>query len=273
MEPSDRALIPSPSAGVPALNMGATNLDATDFIPPRVKILQPLSNETTGDARAGDLYNTLTGENYGSTLVVIPIAPLKQRVLLVRDRVRERADMLLASAGLNPLSDQDGLQCRSLDMVKGVGIPGDELWRHGEKGCQECPLAVWIDGVPPACTETYNVACVTDEGDLVIPGFAKTGAKTGKKWFSMLRLRAGAPWTRKYEITTSETKNDLGRFWTPSVRLLPDAPAADLQRQAAYWAKELTGRVIDVTAAAGDEDADVPVGTRDDADDLRDASF
>lgn len=265
------SMVPAPQ-GTPALNMGQTALDATDFVPPRVKILQPMSKETTGDARAGDWFNTLTSENYGPALKVTPITPLKQRVFLVRKERVAGVNMLLASAGLEDFAeDTDGLQCRSLDMFRGIGHPGDELWLDSGKGCNECPLSKWTGNKPPPCTETYNVACVTDEGDLAIIGMSKSGAKTGKKWFSMLRLRPGAPWGRQYELTTTEQTNDLGRFWVPQVRLLPEVTPSDLMATAAYWSRELTGKVIDVTPMDDEGEDSGPI--HDDAQDLASAKF
>lgn len=271
---NDRSLVPAPAGGL--LNFGSQQLDATDFIPPRVKILQPMSQETTGDAKPGDLFNTLTSENYGPSLKVVPIMPLKQRVFLFRDQRRQLVDTLLANSGLLPLSEGEGLKCRSLDMVRGIGEPGDQLWRGDresgqgkEQGCPECPLSSWQGNKPPPCTETYNVACVTDSGDLVIVGLSKSSAKTGKKWFSMLRLRPGAPWTRMYEVTTRAQQNEQGRFWTGEVALLPNATPTDLMAQASHWARELGGRQIDVTPVAEDEAGDI----HDDTPDIADAQF
>lgn len=267
-------MIPRPAGGV--MNFGSQELDAGDFIPPRVKILQPMSAETTGDAKPGDLYNTLTAENYGPSLKVVPITPLKQRVFLFRDERRQAIDTVLNSVGLDPLSEGDGLKCRSLDMVRGVGEPGDQLWRGdsasgqgAEQGCRTCPLSQWRGNRPPYCTETYNVAGISDSGDFVILSMAKSGAKEGKKWFSMIRMKEGAPWTRMYELTTREQKNELGRFWTPLVRQLQDATPTDLMAQAARWFEQLRGRVIDVTPVPEDDAEDVP----DDTADLAGAAF
>lgn len=274
MTEPNRSMIPAPAGGV--INFGSTQLDATDFIPPRVKILQPMSQETgVNDAKPGDFYNTLTNENYGPTLKVVPITPLKQRVFLFREDRRVLVDTLLANRGLPALSEGDGLKCRSLDMVRGIGEPGDVLWAGDKEsgqgqheGCPECPLAAWQGQKPPPCTETYNVACVSDTGDLVIVGFSKSSAKSGKQWFSMLRLRPGAPWTRMYEVSSREQKNDLGRFWTGHVTLLPNPTPTDLMGLAQGWARELTGRVIDVTPLDEDE-----AGVVDNTPDLASAEF
>lgn len=268
------SMVPTQTNGV--INFGSSALDASDFIPPRVKILQPMSAETDGEAggKAGDLFNTLTGENYGPSIKVVPITPLKQRVFLFRDAKRPLADTLLANAGLSPLSEGDGLKCRSLDMVRGIGEPGDELWQgdhvsgQGQhSGCRECPLSRWMGNTPPICTETYNVAAVTDGGDLVIISFSKSSAKVGKQWFSMLMLSEAAPWTRTYEVTTQKRENDLGKFWVGQVTRLGTTPT-DLMAQASRWHEKLRGRIIDVTPVPEDDHE-----AEDNTADLADAAF
>lgn len=272
------SMVPATRPAGGLINFGSQELDATDFILPRVKILQPMSAESDAErgGKPGDLYNTLTQENYGPSLKVVPITPLKQRVFLFREQRREFTDALLINAGLPVLSEDDGLKCRSLDMVRGVGEPGDTLWfgdpdsgQGAGHGCLECPLSHWMGNKPPPCTETYNVAGVTDAGDFVIVSMSKSGAKTGKQWFSMLRLREGAPWLRTYEVTTSKRENDQGKFWVPQVALLPGTTPPDLIAMAARWAERLQGRVIDVTPLAAEDDEP----TVDDSADLRDAAF
>ena len=248
------SIVPAGQGGL-NMNFGSTQLDATDFIPPRVKILQPMSAETGGDigGSPGDFFNTLTQENYGPAMTVVPITPLKQRVMLMRENKRPLVDTLLANAGLNQMPDGEGLMCRSLDMIVGVGHPGDELYADDQKGCRECPLSKWRGQEPPPCTETYNVVGVhVDSGDLVILSMAKSGAKTGKQWFSLLMLGRGKPWGRAYDLSTAEMRNTQGKFWVPRVRVAAEPPPSDIMAEAARWYPQFTGRVVDVTGAATD---------------------
>jgi hypothetical protein len=246
---TDSSMVPAGSGGL-TMNFGSTQLDATDFVPPRVKILQPMSAETTDGAAPGDWYNTLTQENYGPTMRVVPITPLKQRVLLVREAKKPLIDALLAAADISPMPEGEGLMCRSLDMVVGIGHPGDVLAADSE-GCPHCPLSRWRGQEPPPCTETYNIVAVEiDRGDLVILSMAKSGAKTGKQFFSLLMLTKGAPWMRAYDLSTVEMRNSQGKFWVPRVKVSPEPPPTDIMREAARWYPQFTGRVVDITATA-----------------------
>lgn len=261
-------LVPS-NADDRALSFGQTTLRPQDFQPPRVKIVQQMSQEAAdGLAKPGDFFNTLTGENFGTSITVAPIQTFMQRILLVREERRGPINVALASAGLEDVLST-GLACRSFDMSRGQGEPGDELWRE-QKGCDDCPLSQWRKGgdgknLPPLCTETYNVAGVNEMGELVILSFSKSGAKVGKKFFSAVRMASigKAAWAVSYEFNTVATRNDQGNFFTPAFRRLSESTPTDVLGAALAWAKEIRGVQINVTPIDEDE-----AGAPDDTDAL-----
>ena len=234
------------------ISFGSSDLDAEDFIPPRVKIVQAMSDERSQGVEEGSFYNTLTSEDYGPELTFIPIGAFKNRILLVRTERRKEMNKALKSAGLQEIgADVEGLACRSLDMKHGRGTPGTD--------CPECPLSKWTgdDGnTPPLCSETYNVTALSDAGDLIILGFSKSSAKVGKRMFSMMRLSAGAPWSAQYMASTREEKGAQGRYFVPIIKKI-DAPAPEMMKLAEAFASQLSGVVIDVDSA-GDEAQPAP---------------
>jgi len=239
------------------ITLGATHLDPGDFIPPRVKIVQAMSaeaNAETDKAAVGDLFNTLTRENYGPGLTFIPLQVFKQRIFLVR---AERRSLIEDALG-HEISEGNGLKCRSFDMVEGRGEPGGE--------CAECPLALWDGNTPPLCTETYNVAAMTELGDLIVLSFAKSSAKVGKRLFSMLRMTHEQPWTRVYAMSTRRETNERGVFAVPEVKVTGDRTPPELIRVGIEWNREPTGVTIDVTPP--DEPGEGPAGAPTDVDDL-----
>jgi hypothetical protein len=242
---TDNAMVPASGGSV--LSFGQTRLDAGDFIPPRVKIIQAMSDEKDvkgdgplGIVNEGDWFNTLTQECYGPKLRFIPISPFKQRILLVRSERRADVEAALGTT----LSEGDGLKCRSFDMIKGQGEPGI--------ACDACPLAQWRDNLPPFCSETYNVAAINEMGDLIILSFSRSSAKTGKQMFSQLRLTAGLPWGFVYEASTREEKGVQGRYHVPLVRRV-ERSTPELVNLAEHFARQLEGVVIDVSPAAEDD--------------------
>lgn len=237
------------------ITFGQEHMDATDFIPPRVKVVQAMSQEAQdGRAVVGDFYNTLTGENYGKSLRFIPLTTFKNRILIVRPERREEINKALKTAGVKAQIEGDGLQCRSLDMIEGVGVPG--------MACAECPLSQWNGKLPPLCSESYNVTAMNELGDLIILSFSKSAAKTGKKLISTMRMRREKPWTTVFEVTTRKESNDRGTFAVPEFRATGERTDETLLRVAQGWIAELSGRVIDLTE---EEYAEEPVSAPDEA--------
>lgn len=246
-------MVPSGSDQSGLMSFGQTELEPGSLVPPRVKIIQQMSAEATRDeepAKLGDLYNTLTGENFGTKLEFIPLVPFQQRILLVRDERREGINLALGNSGFALLSEGTGLKCRSFDMYQGQGEPG--------LACNECPLRAWEGNNPPLCTETYNVASMTMLGELIILSFQKSSAKVGKRVFSMIRMRPQAPWTRVYEIRTSKVSNDKGTFAVPDVVVSQSQVPDELMSQAIAWARQLKGARIDVTPIDEEDEATGP---------------
>ena len=68
---------------VPDADLGNDNIDASDIVIPRVKIVQPTSNaakESIKGIKDGDLYNTLGMESYGNELSFFVLLFWKSRV-------------------------------------------------------------------------------------------------------------------------------------------------------------------------------------------------
>lgn len=252
------ALVPAQPSGI---SFGATNLRPQDIVVPRVKVVQQMAKEAADKlADPGDFYNVLTGENYGNAIRIQPILPFMNRVFLVRQEKRDRADELLTAAGLPVLGEGDGLKCRSLDMVQGNGEPGVE--------CDTCPLSQWTHdpkkgNIAPLCTETYNVAACTELGELVVMSFSRSSAKVGKRFFSAIRLRPGVPWTQFFDVATHQERNDLGTFYVPNFAIAKDKPPTELIAQAQFWAKQLEGVRADQIDVTPDEEG---AGPTDDVD-------
>jgi len=234
------------------MSFGQTQLDPGDLIMPRVKLLQAQSTEVAdGEGKPGDFLNTLTTINYGPTLRFVPISPFKQRIFLVRSEKRAVVNAALAEGGLEELGpDAEGLRCRSYDMIHGTGSPGI--------ACEACPLSKWDDLTPPLCTETYNVAAATDEGELIVLSFSRSSARVGKQLFSMIRMRPGARQTI-FEAASKSEKGKLGNYSVPVIKPLEMAPP-ELVRQVNTWAAQLQGVTIDVTPEEVGDDADTESG-------------
>lgn len=255
---TDSALVPrDDNAGL--MTFGQTELDPGDIKLPRIKLLQAQSGEVADSlGSVGDFYNTLTNENYGPTLGFLPILPFKQRIMLVREERKEEIDAALVAAELPPLADDaKGLVCRSFDMIRGNGDPGVLCGGDVAEGIPPCPLAVWDGRKPPFCSETYNVAAVTEDGSLIVLSFSKSSASVGKQLFSIIRM--GGRQAKMFELASRSERGARGNYQVPLVRVAGPA-APELIREANDWAAQLRGaRTLDVTP--DDDDAAEPVVT------------
>lgn len=235
--------------GAGLMSFGQTRLDAGDLILPRIKLVQAQSQEVSdGLAQAGQFFNTLTNEVLDN-VVFVPIVPFKQRIMLVRGEKRPVINQALKAANLPEISsDFEGLACRSYDMEVGNGTPGI--------ACGDCPLSQWDEQEPPLCSETYNVAGVSEYGDLLVLSFSKSSARQGKQLFSMIRVMPGAQ-GRLFTMTSKSERGKKGTYFAPVVT--PGGPApTELVRQVRTWASQLEGAVLNVTPE--DDEAAAPVG-------------
>jgi len=181
---------------------GLENVDKTDLVLPRIKLLQPLSPEVTGEEKkgeAGHLFNTLTMQDYGASLIFIPVTHFKSRIHWLP---REDGGGILCSA-------QDGLhQTTSGDV--GIGL------------CTDCELAKWhndAENKAPECTIYYNFAIIVEgETTPVALSMERTKIKAAKKLLSLASLAGKLDmFGKKYKITTVKEKNKKGVWYNYAI--------------------------------------------------------
>jgi hypothetical protein len=171
---------------------GVKKLEREDQMIPRLKLMQGLSPEVQeGIAKYGDLVNSLSKENYGKAVRVVPVVWWKSRIYW-RDR-----------------KEGGGIMCRSFDAVKGT-VYGD---------CEACEYKNWTveDGqqVPSKCVGIFNVLCCLPDKEipeLVVASFLKTSFKQGKQWVNLMNYKNTDLFNYTYELGTESVSNDLGTF-------------------------------------------------------------
>lgn len=142
--------------------LGAEAMRPRDVAIARVMLAQPLSqaidkqNETAyiSGLEPGMFYNSLTRENYGSKIFIVPLMSLLKRL-----RMRS-------------IEEGGGILCRSENGTIGEGEPGGD--------CRKCSLSKWLNGDRPECDEvlTYHVLCSKSATQSLTPDdWAVWGAK------------------------------------------------------------------------------------------------
>lgn len=168
---------------------GQENVGAEDLVIPRLEVVQDLSparrksdpNYIEG-AEEGMLYNNVTRELYGKSVIVVPVGFVKEW-LLWKDRDKGGgfrgafASQKLAEEARDQLTDNDG---------KPEGDDVDVVDTN-----QQFCILIKPDG-------TTEEICVS---------MAKSKAKVSRKWNSLIRIGNGDSFSRAYKLSAIEDKN------------------------------------------------------------------
>jgi hypothetical protein len=258
--PAPTAMVKKPDGNSAAMTrddfrtLGETAIGAQDIQMPRLKLLQALSQPVIDqDAPAGNFWNSLTSEDYGVAVKVIPVVGFKNRVYLEPGK---------------------GLLCRSIDMLHGIGTPGIE--------CEKCSLKDWPEdrgSGGPKCRESRNwVALIIgaagntprkkgdgtppqiialDGPQFIVLQFLSMASAAAKK-LNGLYLNAKitnpqAQWFDfAYTLNSGATKNEKGSFFVPDIR--PAGKTSDAEKEAAKSLLNfIAGKTLVVDVDADDE--------------------
>jgi len=233
---------------------------------PRVKLLQGLSQAVMDQkAPAGSYFNSLTQEPYGDVINFIPIINFKNRIYITMG---------------------EGLRCRSLDMVHGVGDPGIL--------CQTCKLKDWPEDrrkageqldpklAGPECRVSMNwVVLVTassgldgkpgsreakelDEPEWAVIQWTSMSSRAAKKlnglFLQSKTLRPNAQWwDRVYELKVQNVRSEKGNFYLPELR--PIGKSTEEQKNACLAvASFMRGKTLEYEVQEEDLQTDEQVG-------------
>ena len=184
-------------------NLGIENIDQSEVIMPRLKIVQDNSSDPKG-VQKGNWYNSVTGKNYGKTVSVAPIIHWKSNIKF----------------------NEGEILCRSLDGL--VDQKG--------KSCAECgEFKFGKDGSKPTCMRTLNyiVAIKEELGEAIknqtiispiILSFGGISTKLGKLMNTSIILSA----SRKFPIYSQyfdlvapeeERKFKVGKAFIPELKV------------------------------------------------------
>jgi hypothetical protein len=188
-------------ADLPALPMelegftGFEGIDPSNFIIPRIKIVQPTSKEGT----AGTFRVNLTGDEF-KELDIIAVKAVMGRVMWDK---------------ANPGNDK--ALCRSFDFLRPDSSiedpPSSECARYvmgtNKKQILKpiCSKGQWFDKERPECSETFNLLCVLAEDQLPFwISLHGSSISNTKKFLSAIALRRGILWHYVTTISLEERK-------------------------------------------------------------------
>lgn len=198
------------------------NIDSTDLIIPRVKLLQAISPELLehkGVAEAGHFWHTIAGEDLGATLRGIPII-LRKSYVLWSPRNDDRGILARAMDGLN--WDNAGMEFE----VKPKGSPHNVKYKLGktvhEKTGDGPALSEFGSSIPgdpksaPAAALTYQMLWFFPEHREYSPAIiinTRSSVKPAQSLLSKIDLRPVDHYGQVYSIGISQETGAEGPFY------------------------------------------------------------
>jgi hypothetical protein len=175
-------------------NRGSENVGTEDLVIPRLEVLQALSPELDPQkpefikgASQGDLINSVTRQNYGREVFIVPIHYSKQYLVWIDRRV--------GGGFRGSFPNPDEANDRKVAVMK-----------EEQKSDEQVQV---IDTPVHFCLLINRDAGSADEIILSMP---RTKAKVSRAWNSMIRLAGGDRFSRVYRVTTQSETNPKGTF-------------------------------------------------------------
>lgn len=171
---------------------GFENLEREDILLPRIKLLQVLSPEVTGDLgkKAGQIYLNLSNTELGQKVLITPILHFRSRIKW------------------NDKADGGGIDCSAPN----ARTPKDTKYATS---CAACNLKDWDNtqakkkDQQPKCTMYENFLVLIGDGtEAVILPMERTKTKVAKKFYSMMSFKNADMWTFQYELGVVKETND-----------------------------------------------------------------
>jgi hypothetical protein len=233
------------------------NVDATDQVIPRVKLLQALNPElqTFDNAKVGNFWHTIASEPMGDSLIAIPIV-IRKSFVLWSPRNDDRGILARAMDGIH--WDQPGAEFT----VKPKGSPNPVTYRLADT-VAESGLAEFGSSIPgdpqsvPAASLTYNMLWYFVDFPWLSPAViinTRSSVKPMQQLLSKIDSKPVAHYAQLYEIGVVQQKGAEGPYYNftySGVGFVEDQ-ALVLQTEKMYKA------FSDGRWRATDEESDVP---------------
>lgn len=196
------------------------NLDTSDMIIPRVKLIQGISPEVTGataidGAKVGEFWHTIMQQSLGSKLLAIPIL-IKKSQILWAPRNDDRGILARSTDGIHW---DEGFANMEFE-VKPKGAPRAIKYNTGANvaasGLAEFGSSVPGDPKsPPALSLTYNMMWFFPDYPDISPAViinARGSVKKAKLLISNLEMSSVDHYGRLFYIGTTDEMSDDGPY-------------------------------------------------------------
>lgn len=200
------------------------NIDQTDLIVPRVKLLQGISPEVEqfDNAKSGEFWHTIAGESMGKTIKGVPIL-VRKTYALWAPRGDDRGILARASDGVNWDQQFRGLKFT----VKPKNYPHEVTYQLGDSVHDKIDgnfaLSEFGSSIPgdpqsaPAAALTYQFLWYFPDAPDLSPALiinTRSSVKPAKQLISKIELRPVDSFAQVFDMSVvSETNNDGDKFY------------------------------------------------------------
>lgn len=200
------------------------NIDQTDLIVPRVKLLQGISPEVEAydNAKSGEFWHTIAGESMGKTIKGVPIL-VRKTYALWAPRGDDRGILARASDGVNWDQQFRGLKFT----VKPKNYPHEVTYQLGDSVHDKIDgnfaLSEFGSSIPgdpqsaPAAALTYQFLWYFPDAPDLSPALiinTRSSVKPAKQLISKIELRPVDSFAQVFDMSVvSETNNDGDKFY------------------------------------------------------------
>ena len=179
--------LPAEYIGKDGTPIGTENIDADDMILPRIRIIQPTSQDS--EDGLGKLKNSVT-EEVVDKLILIPLTVKKGRVFFPPNETHSAPD------------------CRSTN-----GITGND-----GNLCEECEFARWSE-VPPECAETRDFPVMLEDGSLAGISLKRSAIREAKKLITAIKMKGIPFFFVKVTLSTVKAESSKGVYYLPVIKI------------------------------------------------------
>ena len=172
---------------VPQSRGVGSNVGNEDLLLPRVELTQALSpSVVAGDVTAGNLVNSVTKEEIGKEVEIIPIILEKNWIRWI------------------PREEGGGMLWKSSDPADPRVIAESQWGANGEK---------------PLATVYMNYLCIlAGETMPIVVSFSVTSLTAGKQIFTVAKTYGGDLFSRKYKLSAKLKTNSRGSFYILDIK-------------------------------------------------------
>lgn len=241
--------LPKEFTGSGDLPLGTDSIGAEDIILPRIRVIQPQSQDR--DEGEGKLKNSVTAEIH-EKITFVPLMVIGGRLHFPKEEMFSPPDCRSSDRviGTGTRLEELNLSCQFCGFsgtkkgLKKQGLKKEDLKAEIERLEKEGKICHLCDGFPCECAECLEYPILLD-GLLCGLSFKRTGISEAKKLNTIVKLRNIPFFFLKPNLATEFVKGRKGQFYVPRLEVIGKTSEEE-RHLAAKYVRELIEKRVEV---------------------------